>query len=55
LCTKPRREGVTLEWTELLNEELYDLYFSPTIIRVIKSSRMRRLVLTASMEKRRGA
>jgi hypothetical protein len=37
----PKRDGVTGEWRRLRNEELNDLYSSPTIIRVIKSRRMR--------------
>jgi len=36
----PRREEVTGEWRKLHNEDLNNLYFSPNIIRVIKS-RMR--------------
>jgi len=35
-----RKGEVTKEWRKLRNEELYDLYCSPNIVRVIKS-RMR--------------
>jgi len=31
------RDEVTREWRKLHNEELNDLYSSPTIVRVIKS------------------
>ena len=37
----PRRNKVTGEWRRLHNKELYVLYSSPNIIRVIKSRRMR--------------
>ena len=37
----PRRDEVTGEWKRLHNEELYGLYISPNIVRVIKSRRMR--------------
>jgi hypothetical protein len=36
----PKRDGVTGGWTELYNEELHDLYSSPSIIRIIKLRRM---------------
>jgi hypothetical protein len=36
----PKRDEVTGEWRKLHNEELHDLYSSPSIIRTIKSKRM---------------
>jgi hypothetical protein len=32
----PKRDEVTGEWRRLHNEELYDLYSSPNLTRVIK-------------------
>jgi hypothetical protein len=37
----PKRDEVTGGWRKLHNEELHNLYFSPSIIRMIKSRRMR--------------
>jgi hypothetical protein len=37
----PKRDGVRGGWRKLHNEELHNLYSSPSIIRNIKSRRMR--------------
>jgi hypothetical protein len=37
-----KRDDVTVEWRGLHNEELYALYFSPDIIRVIKKNEIGR-------------
>jgi hypothetical protein len=37
----PKRDEVNGEWRKLHNEELHDLCSSPSIIRIIKSRRMR--------------
>ena len=39
--TWPRRDDETREWRILHNKELYALYFSPTIIRLVKSRRLK--------------
>ena len=49
-----KRDGVTGEWRKLHNEEFDDLYFSPNIVRVIKSRRMRWVGHVARMEEERG-
>jgi hypothetical protein len=47
-----KRDGVTGEWRKLHNEELHDLY-SPSIIRIIKSRRMRWAGHVAQMGEKR--
>jgi hypothetical protein len=50
----PKRDGVT-DWRKLNNEELHNLYSSPSIIRVIKSRRMRWAWHVAQMGEKRNA
>ena len=50
----PRRDEVRGEWRKLHNEELNDLYYLPSIVRVIKSKRMRWAGHVARMGERRG-
>ena len=45
-----KRDGVTGEWRKLHNEELNDLYCSPSLVRVIKWRRMRWAEHVARME-----
>jgi hypothetical protein len=49
----PKRDEVTGGWRKLHNEELPDLYSSPSIIRIIKSRRMRSLGYVARMGEER--
>jgi hypothetical protein len=51
----PKRAELTWQWRRLRNGELYDLYSSPNIIRVIKSRIMRLEGHVARMGDRRGA
>jgi hypothetical protein len=37
----PKKDGVTGGWRKLQNEDFHNLYSSPSIIRIIKSRRMR--------------
>jgi hypothetical protein len=51
----PKRDEVTWEWRRLNNKELYALYLSPNVIRVIKLRRLRWAGHVARMGERRGA
>jgi uncharacterized protein YjiS (DUF1127 family) len=50
---EPEREEVAGNWRRLHNEEFYNLYTSPNILRVIKSRRMRYVEQVAHMEQMR--
>jgi hypothetical protein len=51
----PKRDEVTGEWRKLHNEELRDLYSSPSIIRIIKSRMMRWAGHVARIGRKRNA
>ena len=51
---RPKRDGVTGEWTKLHNEKLNDLYSSPNIVRLIKWRIMGWAGHVARMGERRG-
>ena len=51
----PKRFEVIEEWRKLHEKKLYDLYFTPNIIRVIKYRIMRSAGHVARMKERRGA
>jgi hypothetical protein len=51
----PKRDEVTGSWRKLHNEELHNLYSSSSIIRMIKSRRMRWEWHVARMGKKRNA
>jgi hypothetical protein len=48
-----KRDGVTRGWRKLHNEELHELYSSASIIRIIKSRRMRCAGQVAQMGEKR--
>jgi hypothetical protein len=50
----PDRDKVTGKWRNLHNEELNDLYYLPTIVRIVKSRRMRWSGHVARMGEERG-
>jgi len=52
---EPKKDEVTGEWRSLYNAKFYNLYFTPNIIRVIKSRRMRWAGHVARTGARRGA
>ena len=47
-----KRDEVTGEWRQLHSEELNDMHFSPDIVRLIKSRRMRWAGKVARMRKK---
>jgi hypothetical protein len=51
----PRRDEVTGEWRKLHNEELHDIYSSPSIIRIMKLRRMRWAGQVARIGEKRNA
>jgi hypothetical protein len=51
----PKKDEVTGEWRRLHNKKLYTLYFSPNIIRISKSRKLRQAEHVARMGERRGA
>jgi hypothetical protein len=52
---EPKRDEVTGYWRNLHNEELHNLYSSPSIIRVIKRKRMKLVGHVARMGEKRNA
>jgi hypothetical protein len=51
----PKRDEVIGRWRKLHNEELHNLYCSPSIIKIIKSRRMRWAEHVAKMGSKRNA
>jgi hypothetical protein len=51
----PKRDEVKGDWRKMHNEEVHNLYYSPNVIRMIKSRRMRRVGHVARMGEKRNA
>jgi hypothetical protein len=51
----PKKDEVAGDWRKLRNEELHNLYFSPNIIKMMKSSRMRKAGHVVRMGAKRNA
>jgi hypothetical protein len=51
----PKRDKVIRDWRKLHNEELHNLYSSPSIIRIIKARRIRWAGHVARMRAKRNA
>jgi hypothetical protein len=51
----PKRDEVTGEWRKLHNDELHDLYSSPSIVRIINARRMRLAGHVTRMGEKRNA
>jgi hypothetical protein len=51
----PNRDEMTGEWRKLHNEEILDLYSSPSIIKIIKARRIRWAGHVARMGEKRNA
>jgi hypothetical protein len=51
----PKRDEVMGKWGKLHNEELHDVYSSPSVIRISKSKRMRWAGHVARMGKKKNA
>jgi hypothetical protein len=49
----PKRDEVTGEWRKLQNEDFRNLYSAPSIIRMIKSKKVRWAEHVARMEEKR--
>jgi hypothetical protein len=51
----PKRDEVTGKWRKLHNEELRDLYFPPSIFKIMKARKMRWAGDVARMGEKRNA